>query len=135
MCPCSRAALRELERILARSGDRVTARVVFMRSLRAGSDPRGSSLWSQAASIPGVTPSVDEQGAVARAFGAETSGQTMLYGDKGELLFAGGITQPGGHEGDNPGRDAVEALVRGEPRPATAAGHARASVFGCPLFF
>jgi hypothetical protein len=130
MCPCSRATLREVARILARTQDRVGTRVVFMRSLQTGADPRASSLWSEANQIPGAVVSVDDAGAVARAFGAATSGQTLLYGAGGELLFAGGITLAGGHEGDNVGRDAVESLVMG-----TARVRAKASVFGCPLFF
>jgi hypothetical protein len=130
MCPCSRATLRELARLLARTRDRLATRVVFMRSIGTGADPRASSLWSEATQIPGVVASVDERGTVAHAFGAVTSGQTLLYGAGGELLFAGGITRAGGHEGDSAGRDAIEELVMGT-------GHAKAksSVFGCPLFF
>ncbi|MFI5301973.1 MAG: RedB protein [Polyangiales bacterium] len=130
MCPCSRATLRELERLLARVGDRVATRVVFMRSLSTGADPRRSDLWRVASDIPGVVVSVDEGGALMHVFGATASGQTLLYGVDGALVFKGGITLPGGHEGDNGGRDAVEALIVG-------ASHARsvASVFGCPLAF
>jgi hypothetical protein len=130
MCPCSRATLRELARILARTGDRVATRVVFMRSMKTRADPRASSLWGEATDIPGVVASVDDQGALARTFGAATSGQTLLYGADGALLFAGGITQPGGYEGDNAGRDALEGLIAG-----TAHAAPRMSVFGCPLFF
>jgi hypothetical protein len=131
-CPCSRATLRELARVLAKVPGPVSTYVVFMRPLRTGTDPRGSSLWGEATSIPGVVTSVDEDGEIARAFGAVTSGQTLLYGPgaDGALQFAGGITQPGGHEGDNAGRDALEALLS-----SSAHGKARSSVFGCPLFF
>lgn len=130
MCPCSRATLRELERMLARVGDRVATRVVFLRSMATGADPRASALWREATAIPGVVASVDEGGAAMRAFGATASGQTLLYGANGALLFKGGITLPGGHEGDNAGRDALEAILVGD-RGATPV----ASVFGCPLAF
>jgi hypothetical protein len=129
-CPCSRATLRELARVLAKAPGRVSTHVVFMRPLRTRTDPRGSSLWGEATGIPGVVTSVDEGGEIARAFGAATSGQILMYGADGALQFAGGITQPGGHEGDNSGRDALEAVLSG-----AAHGKARSSVFGCPLFF
>jgi hypothetical protein len=122
--------LRELERLLARVGDRVATRVVFMRSMATGADPRDSALWRDATSIPGVVASVDDGGALMHAFGASASGQVVLYSADGTLVFKGGITLPGGHEGDNAGRDAIEALVAGD-----RSAHSVASVFGCPLAF
>ena len=46
----------------------------------------------------------DDDGAEARRFGAETSGQTLLYDARGALAFSGGITGARGHAGDNAGR-------------------------------
>ena len=43
--------------------------------------------------IPGVTTIVDRDGTQASLFGAETSGQVVLYDSHGELKFRGGITQ------------------------------------------
>ena len=71
----------------------------------------------------------DDGGAEARAFGVETSGQTLLYDAAGKLRFNGGITGSRGHAGDNAGRKALVALI-GE----TAPDRNGASVFGCPLF-
>jgi hypothetical protein len=66
--------------------------------------------------------------ALARRFAAMTSGHALLYGPNGHLLFSGGITFARGHSGDNPGCDAVIALITtGENESRTAA------VFGCSL--
>jgi hypothetical protein len=71
---------------------------------------------------------VDPGGAIARRLGAHTSGQVLVYGRAGELVFQGGLTAARGHEGANRGRDAIRRLVEtGAPtEPETA-------VFGCPL--
>jgi hypothetical protein len=76
-----------------------------------------------------VTVQRDDAGREARLFGAETSGDTRLYSATGELMFHGGITIARGHSGDNPGRDALEALLFGKPAGAT-----KTRVFGCSLF-
>jgi hypothetical protein len=80
------------------------------------------------AAISNVDLRVDDGGAIARSFGALTSGEVLLYDARGALRFAGGITAARGHEGDSEGRDALEASIRG------ATGQARAAVFGCSLF-
>ena len=54
---------------------------------------------------------------------------TYIDGDQGILRYRGGITGSRGHEGANPGRDAVIALVR-----SGQADRDRMPVFGCPLF-
>lgn len=71
----------------------------------------------------------DETGFEARRFHAETSGQTLLYSRSGTLLFEGGVTLARGHEGDNPGRSALQELIDN--------GHSEQThtpVFGCGLF-
>ena len=71
----------------------------------------------------------DDDGAEARRFGVETSGQTLLYDARGALIFSGGITGSRGHAGENAGAAALAALLtRG------AAAQRGADVFGCPLF-
>ena len=57
-----------------------------------------------------------------------TSGQTILYGADGTLLFSGGITGSRGHAGDNDGRAGLVALLTRAGR-----GQTRTKVFGCPL--
>lgn len=128
-CPCTRASINELARLMTQAQGRVTAYVLFVK-------PRGfsdgwvqSDLWESAAAIPGVTPVLDDGGTEAGLFHAETSGQTVLYDAAGNLLFSGGITSARGHAGDNAGRTAIVSLLTSDE-----AEERDTPVFGCPLF-
>lgn len=127
-CPCTRASLEELNRLLARSEGKVAAQVVFFRPAAFSSDWARSGLWKSAAAMPGVTVVEDIDGAQARLFGAKTSGYVVLYDATGKLLFEGGITSGRGHPGDNVGEDAVASLLKGQ-RVALA----QTPVYGCSL--
>jgi hypothetical protein len=131
-CPCSRASLGELARILTQSGNRLDANVFFYSSSREPETWVKSGLWQQASEIPGVRVFADPGGNTARNFGALTSGHTLLYDPQGRLVFSGGITAARGHSGDNAGRDAIVALLRGDTA-GIAALPARTKVFGCRL--
>ena len=128
-CSCSQATVAELARLRTNAGDRADIYVLMLAPIGAGGEWVRSRLWDQADAIPGVTMISDREGTESRHFGAATSGQVLLYDTSGRLQFAGGITSSRGHEGDNPGRDALEHLMRGEP-----ADYAWTRVFGCPLF-
>jgi hypothetical protein len=128
-CPCSRASLSELERLLAEVPNQLSAHVVFLKPAGTAADWEKADLWRTASSIPGVSVFTDRDGIEARRFHAETSGQTMLYDPPGNLRFQGGITFARGHAGDNAGRTALKEWVR--------AGHSdqtKTPVFGCALF-
>jgi hypothetical protein len=127
-CPCSRATLSELEKLLATCPDQCSVRAIFVRPPGTIADWELTGLYRAAASIPGMSVCSDENGAEAARFGATTSGLALLYAPDGQLLFKGGLTASRGHEGDNPGRSALHQLLTGnEP-------YCRAStVFGCPL--
>lgn len=128
-CPCTRASLGELARLLARARGRAEAYVLFVKPTDSPDGWEQTDLMGEAAAIPGVTVVRDDEGVEARRFRAATSGQTMLYDARGSLLFSGGITSARGHEGDNAGRAAVVSLLtEGE------AGRGTTPVFGCPLF-
>jgi hypothetical protein len=128
-CPCSRASVGELARLMAQTQGRVTAYVLFLKPADSADDWEKTDLWQSAASIPGVNVVADEGGVEAQRFHALTSGQTVLYDAAGRLLFSGGITGSRGHSGDNAGRSAiVSRLNTGE------AERAETFVFGCPLF-
>lgn len=71
----------------------------------------------------------DGDGVEAKRFGAFTSGQALLYDAQGQLRFSGGITDSRGHEGDNAGREAIEAILAGKTATTTLT-----DVFGCGLF-
>ncbi len=128
-CPCTRASIEELARLMARFPGRIDAHVVFLRAEGTPVDWARTDLWRSAAAIPGVAVHQDEAGTEARRFHAATSGQTLVYDAGGHLGFQGGITLSRGHAGDNPGIDAISALILGAP-----AGSGSTPVFGCGLF-
>lgn len=113
-CPCTRASLEELNRLLARSDGQIAAHVLFFRPKGYPDDWTKTDLWRAAAAIPGVTVGEDIDDALARKFGAETSGFVLLYNPRGELLFSGGITGSRGHAGDNTGEDTIISLATGK---------------------
>jgi len=128
-CPCTRASLGELERLLAQVPAQLNVHVVFLKPAGTPSDWDKADLWQKAASIPGVTVHRDDREIEARRFKAETSGQTLLYDAAGNLQFEGGITWARGHAGDNSGRTAILQLLREEP-----SNQVKTPVFGCSLF-
>jgi hypothetical protein len=128
-CPCSRATLDELTRLITHCQGKLTCHALFLKPKGMPDGWEQTDQWHAAAAIPGVRVAQDDQGAEARRFHAETSGQAMLYSTQGELLFAGGITPSRGHSGDNAGRSAILSLLR-EEVPVVD----EAPVFGCPLF-
>jgi hypothetical protein len=130
-CPCSRATVEELAVVMASGQSRVTATVLFLDEPGLPEAPESSELWQRASRIPGVAVVKDPQGREARQFGARTSGETRLYSPSGELLFHGGITGSRGHEGDNPGEEAIVAFVAGR---MTSPVVRSTPVFGCALF-
>jgi len=128
-CACSRATIGELAVLMARTARHADAYALFVQL--AGFDDRWveTDLWQSAAAIPGVSPVRDRLGNEARRFGAETSGQTIVYGPDGKLLFSGGITLARGHAGDNAGLTSVIEAIGGN-----ASRRMGTSVFGCSLF-
>lgn len=127
-CPCSRASLGELDRLMSRLQGRLSVFVLFYRPAGFASGWEKTDLWRSAAAIPGVTPLADDDAVEARRFGALTSGHTLLYGPDGRLLFSGGITSSRGHFGDNAGQDAVYSLARGKQAKIR-----QTPVYGCSL--
>jgi hypothetical protein len=127
-CPCSRASVHELARLLADVNGRLAATVVFVKPAGTPAGWEDGDLLDEARRVPGVRVALDEGGREATRFGAVASGQVVVYGGDGRLAFAGGITIARGHEGDNPGRARITDLVNH--------GHAelaRSPVFGCAL--
>ena len=127
-CPCSRASLEELDRLMAHIPGALIAHVLFVKPAGLPEDWDKTDLWRRAAAIPGVSLTRDDGGAEARRFGAATSGETEVYDGDGRLLFSGGITAARGHEGDNAGRTAILSLLRSGGAEPTST-----PVFGCSL--
>ena len=114
---------------MARCREQVTAHVLVYRPVGFADNWTQTDLWRSAAALPGVDVQCDDDSATARLFGAETSGHTVLYDNRGRLLFSGGITGGRGHFGDNAGLNAVVSLLRNE-----TIMRQQAPVFGCSLF-
>ena len=128
-CTCTRASVAELAELMARVRQRPRAYIVFIKPESMPDGWEQSDLWAAAHAIADVTVVRDERGLEAQLFGAETSGQTFLYDADGRLLFSGGTTGARGHQGDNPGRAALVALINRE-----GAAGSSTPVFGCSLF-
>lgn len=127
-CPCTRATLSELSRLLAGNPDQLECQVVFTRPAGTSTGWETSDLLRTAAAIPGVSTIVDQDGVEAQRFRARTSGVAMLYDSQGQLVFHGGLTAFRGHEGDSLGLAAIRDYLQGET-PCTT----ESNVFGCPL--
>ena len=127
-CPCTRASLAELARLMTGAPREVDVRVLFVKPAGTEDGWEKTDLWRRAAAIPGVTVASDPDGREAARFGATVSGQVVAYDAAGRLVFRGGITGGRGHEGDNVGRTRLASLLK------TGEADARQSpVFGCAL--
>jgi hypothetical protein len=122
-CACSRASLRELERMLAHVPTPIDAQVLFV-----GREDAGNELLRQAQDIAGVVIDHDRSGERARTLGALTSGDVLFYDASGALRFHGGLTTARGHEGPSAGRDTILAVLA-----ARAATVSSTPAFGCRL--
>jgi hypothetical protein len=125
-CPCTRASLRELNRLMAVVDGAAEAVVVFADP--ADTPWERTDLWTLAEDIPGARVVRDRGDRITRELGAWTSGQVLVYDAAGDLLFSGGITPARGHEGDSTGRLAIVDRLRGQAPPDHPA-----DVFGCEL--
>jgi hypothetical protein len=127
-CPCTRASLDELERIMAHCHGRLNALILFAEPPGLQADPAGTDFWKTAQDMPDVKCVRDPGGLRAAQLGAETSGQVFLYDTQAKLQFSGGITSARAHAGESDGDDAIIAIVDGT-QPLTH----RTPVFGCSL--
>jgi hypothetical protein len=128
-CPCSRATLNEFSEALAHTSKPMRCYIVFAASDLSNATTSTSDLWEAASRMSGVKLIKDNDCVIAKAFGAQTSGQTFLYDSNGNLLFHGGITASRGHAGDNIGRSAIKSFVE-----TGRADTASTPVFGCSLY-
>ena len=127
-CPCTRASLSELAKIMSGRQSKVRAYVLFLKPRDFPDAWTKSDLWNNAGGIPGVTVLRDFEGHEASKFNVSTSGHTLLYDGKGNLVFSGGVTAARGHAGDNQGADLVLYSI-----DHSNGGSGSAPVFGCPV--
>lgn len=110
-CPCTKATMAELARLIAHNRRRVQVHVFFYRPLSKPLLWVETDLWQQAKMLPDVTVSTVDELDLLR-LGVSTSGQTLVYDTNQKLVFSGGITSARGHEGDNTGRDAITTYLQ-----------------------
>lgn len=127
-CPCTRASLRELSRLMTDVDGKLQVVIVFIKPPDADEDWTNTDLRAYAESIPHVRVLIDEDERETRVFGAEVSGLNLLYDRSGNLRFNGGITAGRGHEGDNAGRRAIYEIITESQSQTT-----ETIAFGCPL--
>ncbi len=134
-CPCSHASLEELARIQAAAGDHLHLHLLYYKPASVPSGWEQTDLWRKAQRLPNASHHVDREGIEAQRFGARTSGQALLYGAGGRLLFRGGLTLARGHVGENPSQLVLQALLLGPADGTHLANLALVTspVFGCPL--
>jgi hypothetical protein len=128
-CTCTRASMAELAELLARTPEPPKTYVLFLRPLDFEPGWEQTELWESAKALPNATVVRDDGGVEAQRFGVATSGQTILYDERGAMIFSGGITKSRGHKGANAGSAALLALLE-----SGKAERSWTSVFGCPLF-
>lgn len=121
-CPCTPASLRNFEALLAETGSEGIVVV-------AHADPLATPNGQSASRVARCAVRPDPDGAIARQFGAETSGHLFVYSRGGHLSFTGGITDGRGREGDCPARRAAAGCVSGN-----STEYQSWPVFGCALY-
>lgn len=127
-CPCTRASLRELARLMTDVDRKLQVYVVFSKPKDESENWTATDLRVSAEAIPNVRVLIDEDERETKIFNAQTSGLTLLYDRNGNLRFDGGVTAARGHEGDNAGSRAIFEIVTKENDTT-----AESLVFGCPL--
>lgn len=136
-CSCSRASLHQLEEAAQGFGSSYNALLLIYEPKDAQAEGNGGGwqndvLYREAQRALHAQVVSDVDGALAAKFGAQTSGEAMLYSasdQSGErrLLYAGGVTGGRGMDGANNG---INALTRAFNQRRFAAGQ---PVFGCAL--
>jgi hypothetical protein len=128
-CPCTRASVGELARLVARFPDQLRCTVLAYRPANADADWDETVLIQSARQQPHTTVVFDDEGKHVRELGMSTSGSVILYSPAGKPEYWGGITMARGHAGDSIGSDAIHAILTGRtPDRRTA------PVFGCAIY-
>ena len=86
-----------------------------------------ASLGREVATIPGVKELGAANGIEAERLCGQTSCHALLSGTDPRLLFNGGISAAGSHEGDNTRKNAIDLVNSSKTKPIARRG------FGCAL--
>jgi len=124
-CPCSRATVKELAKILSRIPGTINTTVLVYKPAGEEESWLQSSLLDECVNCRVLS---DPDGRLAASLGSLTSGSVVVYDAKGNLRYQGGITASRGHEGDNAGERAVLEILSG-----SCESYKSMPVFGCPI--
>ena len=127
-CPCTRATLSELARLVDRLQGHLSVHVLVYKPSEFPEAWARTDVWEAAERIPGVTVHVDVDGTEAARFGAVTSGQVLLYDAAGRQRFRGGLTNARGHVGESVAHRRIAEVVEGRD-----VADMTTRVFGCAL--
>jgi hypothetical protein len=122
-CTCTLASLEQLRRLETLTGNSIAAEIVIWHSA-VSRKPRD---WNREGG--GAIVFDDKDGQESRLFGAQTSGQTLIYDENGTLAYAGGLTVFRAEPGGDP---LLKRILQGiGPQGQQTA--LEMAVFGCPI--
>ena len=131
-CPCSRATLHELERLLTSIGEQAsrTLDLIVVATVPETVDDSwlNTDTVEQAKRLVNARLFIDRGGNEAARFGAATSGLVIFFNVAGSRQYAGGVTVARGHEGASVGGVYLTEILRGESAIAR-----EMPAFGCRL--
>lgn len=122
-CTCTLASLEQLRRLESLTGNTIAAEIVLWHSAAS----RKERDWNRESG--GAKVFDDQNGQEARIFGAQTSGQTLIYDEAGQLAYAGGLTVFRAEAGGDP---LLKQILQGIGVRDQKAALEKA-VFGCPI--
>ncbi|MHC5109133.1 MAG: RedB [Planctomycetota bacterium] len=127
-CPCTRATIESLDRVLTEAGinDKGTVTAYVYEPSKADRDWSETDLVARLRKIPAVRVKFDRDGFAASTFGVMTSGHLLIYAGN-SLAFSGGVTPSRGHEGNCDAANAAGAALSGQESGRSW------PVFGCPI--
>jgi hypothetical protein len=132
-CPCSKAALSELQRLMLKTQFQMRVVAVLVIPQRMPENWSNGGFAQAIAATPGLSRVVDVNADEAEKFGIRTSGHAKLFDRSGRLLFSGGLTASRGHEGDSVGCAAVDRLVSDRDFAFSLPTVLETKVYGCPV--
>lgn len=127
-CACSYASLTEFKNILPIMKGKALVRVIFTKPKGMSEETFKSDLWNEAQKIKGIQLIADDGGEEHKKFGVTTSGEFLLYNERGEKVFHGGLTPSRGHTGLSKGQLFLKEWFTGKKLARDIA-----NVYGCGL--
>ena len=127
-CPCTRASLGELARLIRFAEDKLTCQLLVYQPTNAAKGWQQTALVRSGKKITDTELFYDIKGKLASQLGMTTSGSVVLYSPNGAPVFYGGITVSRNHHGDNLGSDAILSIISG-----TGADTRHTPVYGCSI--